>query len=272
MQWAGKIIGAFFGYLLLGPIGFFIGLFIGHYFDRGLHLTLKFPFDTAYHSSSQQQIQKTFFNATFTIMGYVAKANGRVSEAEIRLAKHVMAQMNLSSEMRRKAIDLFNIGKQPYFNLTQALQELRQVCGNQINLLRMFVEIQLQIAHADGTLSPHQQQILQHICQQLGFSPLDFRIFTNRSYGEQSYQQRQQYNYRPQQPPHDLLADAYKILGVANTATNAEVKKAYRRLMSQHHPDKLVAKGLPEEMMKLATEKTQEIKAAYERICKARGI
>ena len=67
-------------------------------------------------------------------------------------------------------------------------------------------------------------------------------------------------------PPQSTLKAAYQVLGVAETASDAEVKKAYRRLMNQHHPDKLVAKGLPEEMMKLATEKTQEIKNAYEQI------
>jgi DnaJ like chaperone protein len=67
------------------------------------------------------------------------------------------------------------------------------------------------------------------------------------------------------------LSDAYAIVGVENTVSDAELKKAYRRLMSQHHPDKLVAKGLPDEMIKDATAKTQQIKAAYEQIRKTRG-
>ena len=66
------------------------------------------------------------------------------------------------------------------------------------------------------------------------------------------------------------LKDAYRLLGVSDGASDAELKKAYRRLMSQHHPDKLVAKGLPEQMVKDATEKTQQIKAAYELIRKSR--
>jgi len=61
------------------------------------------------------------------------------------------------------------------------------------------------------------------------------------------------------------------VLGVTAQADDDEIKKAYRRLMNQHHPDKLVSKGLPEEMIRLATQKTQEIKAAYERIRQARG-
>jgi DnaJ like chaperone protein len=271
MQFAGKIIGAFFGYLLFGPVGFLLGLFIGHYFDRGLHLTLKTPF--SHQFQARQTIQKTFFDATFSIMGYIAKADGRVSEAEIRLAQHVMRQMNLNHTMRLHAIALFNRGKQASFNLDQVLHELREVCGNQINLLSMFIEIQLQIANADGHLSPKQQQLLQHICQRLGFTAFDFRGFSNRYRAEQNYQRQQHYQYQSRQtPPPSLLENAYKILGIARTATDAEIKKAYRRLMSQHHPDKLISKGLPEEMLKLATQKTQEIKEAYEQICKARGI
>ena len=60
--------------------------------------------------------------------------------------------------------------------------------------------------------------------------------------------------------------------GISEQASPAEIKKAYRKQMSQHHPDKLLAKGLPEEMIKIATEKTQNIKAAYDRICAAKGI
>jgi len=75
-----------------------------------------------------------------------------------------------------------------------------------------------------------------------------------------------------QQPAYKNIEDAYSMLGVKSDATDGEVKKSYRKLMSQHHPDKLVSRGLPEEMIKLATEKTVEIKAAYEQIKKERNI
>ncbi|MGJ8687769.1 MAG: DnaJ domain-containing protein, partial [Spongiibacteraceae bacterium] len=70
--------------------------------------------------------------------------------------------------------------------------------------------------------------------------------------------------------PAQALQDAYKAIGVEETASDAELKKAYRRLMSEHHPDKLIAKGVPEDMIKMATEKSQEIQAAYEMIKKSR--
>ena len=68
------------------------------------------------------------------------------------------------------------------------------------------------------------------------------------------------------------LADAYAALGVAESASDAEVKKAWRRLMSQYHPDKLIAEGMPEDMVKMATERTQEIQSAWEQVRKARGL
>ena len=89
-------------------------------------------------------------------------------------------------------------------------------------------------------------------------------------YQQQNYQQYQ--NYQGTRRQQVSLQDAYLLLGISASVSNAEVKRAYRKLMSQHHPDKLIAKGLPEEMLKLATEKTQNIKAAYESICAARGM
>ena len=80
-------------------------------------------------------------------------------------------------------------------------------------------------------------------------------------------------HYRAQGAPATgpSLADAYEILGVDEDASNDEVKRAYRRLMNRHHPDKLVSKGLPEEMIEVATEKTQEIRVAYEKVKQSRA-
>lgn len=269
MNFWGKIIGGFFGFLLGGPLGMFFGIMVGHVFDRGLY--------HQWHTSFNQQAsaQHAFFNATFLVMGYVAKADGRVSEAEIQAARNVMSRMGLNETQRQRAIELFNQGKQPDFDLDAALTRLIQACHHNKVLLRMFVETQMQSAQADGHLSAAKQKVLQTICQRLGFAPLNFSFFEDlfnfqRNY-QQGYQQQQQ-GYRPRQPAQLNLHDAYILLGIKESASDVEVKRAYRKLMSQHHPDKLVSKGLPEEMMKLATEKAQNIKAAYERICDARGI
>ncbi len=145
-------------------------------------------------------------------------------------------------------------------------------------LLKLFVEIQMQTALAEHHLTADKQKVLQKICQYLGFAPLNFSFFEHifnfeQAFRQQSSQQQQQGHYQPPHSRHQLnLQDAYAILGVSENATPVEIKKAYRKQMSQHHPDKLLAKGLPEEMIKIATEKTQNIKAAYDRICMAKGI
>jgi DnaJ like chaperone protein len=276
MSFWGKLIGGFCGFLLAGPFGLFLGVVIGHIFDRGLARG-------GWHmgGGNQAQSQQAFFNATFLVMGYIAKADGRVSEAEIQAARGIMDRMSLNEALRQKAMDLFTQGKQAEFNLDQTLAELLQACHRNKTLLHMFLELQMQAARADGVVSQQKQQVLQQICQRLGFAPLNFVFFEDlfnafaRGY-QQAHQQgyRQQYNNYQTPPPRyqTSLKDAYTLLGITETANDADVKRAYRRMMSQHHPDKLVSKGLPEEMIKLATEKTQNIKAAYEQICAARGI
>ena len=269
MNWVGKIIGAVLGFFLGGPVGLLLGLFVGHWVvDQGL--LLRWASNRTTFSGARHKIQAVFFNATFRIMGYVAKSDGRVSENEIRAARHIMEQMGLDASLRREAIRLFTEGKSSHFNLSGALSQLKQACLFQPSLLRIFLEIQAQMLYADGkTVSEHKQRVLLDICKQLGVSGFNFKSSDQRAYGEQNYQQYQQ---KPERPSEQPLQSAYATLGVTQTATDTEVKKVYRRLMNRHHPDKLIAKGLPPEMIKMATQKTQQIKSAYEQILKARSI
>ena len=274
----GKIFGALCGYLIAGPIGMFLGLFLGHMFDSGFNLqsTLLHPHKKQ-QSAHVQRMQRIFFRITFSVMGHISKADGRVSENEINVARHVMNRMRLNPAMRREAIHLFTEGKHVDFDLYSALTELRQACHDQPMLLRYFIEVQIASAEADGQLSEKVRYILETICQQLGFALSDFTLFqqqdtyqedTRYNQQEKQYQHRKQYT-RPTKT--SLLQQAYQTLGITASATDHEVKLAYRKLMSQHHPDKLVSKGLPEEMIQLATEKTQQIRKAYEQIKSARS-
>lgn len=255
MSWWGKIAGGTFGFMLGGPLGAALGAVLGHQFDKGVRGTARISLN------DQEMVQASFFTATFSVMGYIAKADGRVSQSEIAHAERVMKQMHLNNGQRQAAIDLFNQGKRDDFSVEGALDQLRQVSHRNRNLLRIFLEIQIQAALADGVVDDAEYRVLLRIADRLGFDQAQIRQLLDML---QSGAARAGDQSRPS------LDDAYRTLGVGRDASDEEVKKAYRRLMNQHHPDKLVAKGLPEEMMEVAKEKTQSIKAAYERIKESR--
>ena len=252
MKLKGKLLGALFGLIILGPIGMALGFIFGHLYDLGYF----HAFIEATRGGIHTQAQKVFFESTFKIMGYIAKSDGHVSEKEIETARIIMSKMGLTGDQKEQAIFLFSIGKRADFNLDKTLFELQQVCRIQPALLNIFLDIQLQMATADGSLSTEKKATLDHICKRLGIQGFEFHS-----------QQHQYYSHQQKTPSDKMgLSEAYVILGVTQQATNDEIKKAYRRLMSQNHPDKLIAKGLPPEMIKIATQKTQRIKKAYEEI------
>ncbi len=263
MGWWGKLVGGAFGFMLGGPLGAVLGAALGHNVDKGIS---GLPNDGAYGPGDQQRVQTAFFTATFSVMGAVAKADGRVTADEITLAKAVMSEMALSNEMRETAIHLFNEGKSDNFPLEDVLSQFRKECHRRQNLMQMFIEIQLQAAYADGSMDSAEEKLLISICGALGFSEFVFRKLERMVRAERGFGNRQQ-----AQKKGPSLEDAYGLLNLSPNATDAEVKKSYRRMMNQHHPDKLVAKGLPEEMMKMAAKKTHEIKQAYEVIKASRA-
>ncbi|MCK5396380.1 MAG: co-chaperone DjlA, partial [Gammaproteobacteria bacterium] len=137
------------------------------------------------------------------------------------------------------------------------LRQFKKECHGRRNLIQMFIEIQIATALADGKVDPSEKRVLYSIGDVLGFSRDQIEHLFNIANGAAA-----------STSDTLTLSQAYKILGVSKNSSEAEVKKAYRRLMSQHHPDKLVSKGLPDEMIQLATEKTQEIRKAYDLIKK----
>jgi DnaJ like chaperone protein len=262
MAWWGKAIGGAFGFMVGGPLGALMGVAFGHNFDRrmiGIEQS-----DWTSGGGDQDRVQAAFFTATFSVMGYIAKADGKVTRDEIRLAEEVMRQLGLDGEMRESAKKLFNEGKSENFPIDEILDQFKSELKHRTTLVQMFLEIQLQAAYADGVMDASEEKALAHICQRLGIPLAQLKRMEEMlkaGFGGQ----------RQKSSTQSSLSDAYAIVGVENTVSDAELKKAYRRLMSQHHPDKLVAKGLPDEMIKDATAKTQQIKAAYEQIRKTRG-
>lgn len=273
--WWGKLLGAFFGYLIAGPSGALFGILIGNFFDRGLAAHFS-TLHGSYYDEKRHYVQKVFFEATFTIMGHVAKADGRVTENEIQMARQMMSEMRLSREQRELAKQYFNEGKNALFDVSRIVNLLLNTCRDNPELLKLFMDIQYRSAQVDG-LSNKKIEVLDMIFRQLGFAPLhrqyryyeDFGFKNSHSAGQR--QQRQQSGNSSNQSPYTTLAQAYALLEVDQNANKQEVKRAYRRSISRNHPDKLIAQGLPEEMIKMANAKTQTITKAYEQICVSKG-
>jgi DnaJ like chaperone protein len=266
--WIGKIAGFGLGFMRGGLSGAIIGALLGHLLDRYLDARFGSGGRGAFgRGASSAAVQQVFFETTFLVMGHLAKADGRVSEVEIQTARTVMHHMRLRPEDVKRAIDLFTVGKKPDTEIEAQVAALRDACAGQRELIRTFLEIQMELALSKGGISPAERKVLWRIADTLGVSRVELTqieavLRARRSFGQQ---QSGQQGTNP-------LEQAYKALGIESDASEQEVKKAYRRLMNQHHPDKLVARGLPDSMMEVAKERTREIRSAYETIKAHRGI
>lgn len=261
----GKIVGAILGFIFLGPVGVILGLVFGQIFDNGLRNILRAPRHTA-------NAQAVFFKTVFQAMGYLAKSDGVVSEREIYVARQIMLNdFKLDKKQMLTAIGYFNEGKSRNFNIVNSLNKFRIVCGGYADLRKFFLELLVKASLADRVLRDAQRGRLLFICSALGIqiSELEYqlRIYgystehnTNKSYN----------NYSRTSSINTELDAAYNLLGVKATDSLKIVKNSYRRLMSKYHPDKLVSKGLPPEMIDVAKRKTQEIAAAYDLIVRSR--
>ena len=256
-HWWGKIIGAFLGLLRGGLSGAILGALIGHMADRF--------FAGLTGGGGTRQV---FFRALFTTLGQVNKADGRVTQVEIAAAEDLMQRLQLTTEERQHAIRYFEQGKEPGFILESSLRQFAQHTIVRHDLRQMFVEILLDGASADGVISAAEQAVLARVCRALHIPAVLFAAMLNaRQMGDgRQYRQRQT-------PRHGLpIAQAYAKLGIKQSVPDAEVKKAYRRLVRQYHPDKLVSRGLPEEMMEKAKARVREINGAYDQIKQSRGF
>jgi len=276
-RWWGKIIGAFFGFLTAGPIGAVIGIMVGNFFDRGLHQHFSRK-HWHYHAEKRKSVQNDFFKATFSVMGHIAKANGHVSKQDILMAKTLMQEMDLTKLQIKAAQDYFTAGKESNFNLAKVITELRQTLNYNPELLKLFIDIQYRAALVNG-LSFKKQQIFNSILSLMGLAPLNkqnrfYEDFANFSWDKNENHQQSSSSYQQtnqRRNPKSKLDEAYAILEVSPINSKQEIKKSYRRLISRNHPDKLIAKGLPESMIKIANEKTQAIRKAYEQISASKG-
>jgi len=259
-HWWGKIIGAVLGLFKGGISGAVIGALLGHMVDR-------FIAGIAGVGSTQ----KAFFEALFSSLGHLSKADGQVTQTEIRMVEMLMQRMQIGGEDRQRAIRHFNLGKEADFDLQAALRPFVQQSVVRQDLRQMFMEILVEAAFSSGSISQEEHAVLLQIARALRIPGQLFTAMLNArgpagNYGDRGYRRAAGQNKTV------TIDQAYAKLGLTRKATDQEIKKAYRKLVSQYHPDKLVSRGLPEEMMELAKTRVRDINTAYDQIKQARGF
>lgn len=249
------IIGGLIGYQFGRFPGFLVGAVAGMLVVRLLKARLR---------KTLENIQSSFLESVFAVMGALCKADGVVTRDEIRIAEALFDRFRLSGAQREAAKNAFARGKSPGFDLDAELQHFLRASRGQPALVQMFLQVQVSAVAADGDVHPAEHEMLVRIARGLGLpeSQVDqleamLRGARSGAAGGQASTARQ-------------VDDAYKVLGVSPNATDAEIKKVYRKLMSENHPDKLAGRGLPESMREMAEEKTREISHAYDVIKEAR--
>lgn len=245
---------------LFGLIGLFAGGFRG--LIAGVVLGYAVSWVMRYIVANKLAlVQAQFLDSTFAVMGALCKADGVVTRDEIAVAEAMFARLRLSHEQRESARAAFNRGKAPDFDLDAEVTEFARVARGMRPILVMFLQIQCASIAADGNVHAAEHQMLVRIARLLGLTEADvaqLEALLRSGTGGPAPQQK--------------LDDAYTALGLSSTATDSQIKQAYRRLMSQNHPDKLTGKGLPESMRTMAEERTREISIAYAAIKEARGF
>lgn len=245
----GALFGGTVGFMLGGPLGMIIGGALGSQTSAQV-------VRTGARGPGVQDTRTAFLVAVISLAAKVSKADGHVSEAEIRTFDAFLRDhLRMSPEDRRMAGRIFDEARDSPIPAGDFARQVRGVMGQAPDRLRLIVTLLLQIAHADGRMHQAEDEMIRGIARDLGLADRDYQecraLFA---------------------PVQDSLETAYEALGVAPDATDDEVKKAYRRLAREYHPDILQGKGMPEEFLQSGKEMLQKINAAYDRIKKDRGF
>lgn len=274
MGWLGKIIGGTFGFMLGGPLGLIAGAAFGNYFDHAEptdpNTGTQTPFGTRrqywtfspFTQESQQQSQMVFFVAAFSMLAKIASADGAVSDAERRkLDEFISQDLHLDQESRMAAMRIFETALASPGSFDQFAVQFYGTFRSNRQMLVIMMDILFRISYADGSISQAEETLIQAAGTIFRFTPQEVAAIRMRYTGRSGGTQQVTNPTR-----------AYAVLGVEASATTDEIKRAYRKLVSEYHPDKIASKGLPEEFTKFAADKFREIQAAYDEIRSLKGF
>ena len=260
MSIVGKLIGAIVGLVIFhNPFGLLLGAVLGHFYDSAA-TRLKPP-----------SMGQGFIEPLFAFAGALSKSDGRVSEPEIAATEALMVRLRLDTSQRRSAIDRFTAGKQDGFDAGLSISQLKSWCSDRRDLAFIVLDLLLDLVYAEGSLAQPKLALVRKLCWSLGVSDHELAAlsamkgYSAAAPGQRSYGQQRSV---PSQRPSDI--DPYAVLGIDRSAQDRDIKRAYRKLMSQHHPDKLG--DVPDELKRRAEDRAREINAAYERIKSEKGF
>jgi DnaJ like chaperone protein len=235
----GKIVGGGVGFALGGPLGALVGAVVGH------------AFDSRQSGNKTESVRSAAFTIAIIVLGAkMAKADGVVSKDEIRAFKKVF---EIPPEDEKRVGQIFNHARQDPGGFEPYAHQVADMFQGNPAILEELLQCLSAIAYADGGLHPKEVAFLKKVADIFGIDDHTFKRITAIQTGGGN-------------------ADPYQVLGVARTIDDAALKKAYRDLVREHHPDKLMAEGLPEEFIEQANKKLAAINAAYDQICAQRGI
>lgn len=281
----GKVLGVIFGLMFLKIPGAILGLIVGHFFDKAYSQDFNRSggFARFFSDPKSMKQQAIFFHSLFSALGHLAKSDGKVTPKEIQIATALMDDMQLTGDTRKEAQNAFREGKARDFPLVDTLNTFYQACHGRRDILQVFLEILIQTAFADGEVSQQEYRVLEKVAKPLGFRRKDvdyliamyeaeIRFRQRRGHGGTDQRRGQQGRSSGGYSDQQSLSDAYQILGVTQHDDEKTIKRAYRKRMSEHHPDKLISKGLPQQAMEIAKKKAQDIQSAYELVKEKRGF
>jgi DnaJ like chaperone protein len=250
MGWLGKIVGGTIGFALGGPLGAIFGAVFGHTFDTGSGHSYT---DQRSRLSYNEQSQLTFFMATFSMLAKLAKVDGNISREEMHSIENFMGQdLMLDPEGKRIAMKIFHSAIDSRATFQDFAAQFYNQFQQQPQLLELMMDVLLRVSVADGTLSDSEERLILSAA----------RIF---NFGEQKYRELKSRYAKD-------FGKYYAILGIDRSDSDEQVKKQYRKLVKEYHPDKIASKGLPEEFTKFAHDKFREIQGAYDAIKQERGF